>query len=324
MKKRKVNSNSVNLYQKLEDAAKYDDTRYYGVFLYGNKKEGRQRIKVDPKRYQKMVKKLNSAQLDMINKRQSHYFYPVKSSYLDYNCNMFLNEIKSIKDYWHNTYKGLIQREQERIVKPKEVVPADDYNFMCGITDYEESTIWANMTNWRNSIKYSMEVSEIVSSLYAQFLHQMASRIEAITIYVLSRNNKNVEHFDRNALYDYAGEQNTARDFQNYKFHDELYCIWNFIKHNSLSTYDKLKSKYSDILAEQDFKQGHLAFSYVKFSEQLILDLLNGCGEFFKEYCICVYHENFDEAQWNYDDYFLEPVNDKIQLFRDPFGVSYY
>lgn len=40
MKNRKVNLNSINLYKKLEEAAQYEDTRYYGVFLYGNKKQG--------------------------------------------------------------------------------------------------------------------------------------------------------------------------------------------------------------------------------------------------------------------------------------------
>lgn len=324
MKKRNVNLNSVNLYKKLEDAAQFEDTRYYGVFLYGNKKQGQIRVKIDPKRYQKEIMKLDESQLAIINSRLSHYFYPAKKAYLDYNCNIFLKEIKDIKADWYNTYKDLIQREQERIVKPKEVVAADDYNFMCGITDIEESSSWAFMTNLRNSIKYKFEVNKIVRSLYAQFFHQMASRIEAITVYVLSRNGKNVEHFDRNALYDYAGQQGTARDFANYSSHDKLYCIWHFIKHNSISTYEKLKSKYPDVLVDEEFKQGFLAYTYVKFSENLILELLNGCGEFFKEYCLCVYNENFDEAQWNYDDYFTQPVNDEIQMLRDPFGLSSY
>lgn len=322
MKKRKANYNSVQLYKKLEVNAQCEDTRYYGVFLYGNKKQ--RRVKIDPIRYQKKVGKFNPAQLSIINSRHSHYFYPAKVEYLDYNINIFFEKIKDIKAEWDNTYKGLIQREQERVIKPKKVVPADDYNLMCGITDYDESSMWAVMTNLRNEIKYKDEIYKIVSSLYSQFFHQMASRIEAITIYVLSKNGKNVEHFDRTALYDYAGEQGTARDFLNYKYHDELYCIWHFIKHNSISTYEKLKSKYPEVLVDDEFKQGYMAYSYVKFSEDLILELLNGCSEFFKEYCFCVYHENFDEAQWNYDDYFLKPVDDEIQMLRDPFGLSYY
>lgn len=324
MKKRKVNFNSVELYKKLEESAQFDDTRYYGVFLSGNKKQGQRRIKVDPKRFQQKAMKLNDKQLAIINKRQSHYFYPAKKEYSDYNCNIFLEEIKAIESDWRNTYKGLILREQERIEKPKQLVAADDDNFMCGITDYDESSTWAMMTNLRNSIKYAEEVNKIVGSLYAQFFHQMASRIEAITVFVLSHNGKNVEHFDRSALYDYAGEKGTARDFTNYSSHDKLYCIWHFIKHNSISTYNKLKSKYPEVLVDAEFKQGYLAYTYVKFSEDLILELLNGCCEFFKEYCLCVYHEDYDEAQWNYDDYFKQPVDDEIQMLRDPFGLSDY
>lgn len=97
---------------------------------------------------------MSETQLVIINSRLDHYFYPAKKEYLDYNCNILLEEIKDIKADWFNTYKGLIQREQVRIVKPKEVVPADDFNLMCGITDYEESSSWAIMTNWRNSLKY--------------------------------------------------------------------------------------------------------------------------------------------------------------------------
>ena len=138
---------------------------------------------------------------------------------------------------------------------------------------------------------------------------------------MLAKNGKNVKSFDRNALYDYAGAQGTARDFKNYKYHDKLYCIWHFIKHNSLSTYEKLKEKYSDVLVSEEFQQGHLASTYVKFSEKLILELIQGCGEFFKEYCSYVYKENYDEAQWNYDDYFIQPMLDYYDVIENPFGI---
>ena len=100
MKKRNVNANSIKLYNKLEEDAQYEDTRYYGVFLYGDKKQGQRRVKIDPKRYQKKAMKLKPAQLEIINSRKGHYFYPAKEQYLDYNCNIFLNEIDGIKSDW--------------------------------------------------------------------------------------------------------------------------------------------------------------------------------------------------------------------------------
>ena len=40
-----------------------------------------------------------------------------------------------------------------------------------------------------------------------------------------------------------------------------------------------------------------------------MIELLDGCAEFFKEYCDCVYGEKYDEAQWNYVKYFEKPVD---------------
>lgn len=323
-KDRKCRNINADLYKKLEATNDVEDTRYWGLFQCGKKEKCACEIKIDPKRFQKTTYHyFTEAQLKVINSRRTHYFYPQKHSYSDYNCNLFVNEIQTIKDYWNDTFKGLIERELSRIERPKQLVAADDYNFMCGITDYEESSMWATINNLRNEYNYKTMVSNIVNSLYSQFFHQMAARIEAVTVYVLAKNGKNVEHFDRNALYDFAGAQGTARDFKNYKYHDKLYCIWHFIKHNSISTYAKLKERYPEVLVSEEFQHGHLAFTYVKFSEELILELLNGCGEFFKEYCACVYRENYDEAQWNYTTYFTQIVQDEIDNIENPFGIYY-
>ena len=308
-KERKSRNKDIALYSSLDAGLGFKESEYYGVFGYDldcdyYERVGYKAIDIDPKRYQKILGKLSPKQIEVINRRHTHYFRPAKVHKEDYNCNVFLAKIESIKADWNNTFKGLIQREQERIKKPKQLVAADDANFMCGITDYDESSNWAAMTNLRNQMKYAEEVFNIINSLYAQFFHQMASRT-----------------FDRTALYDYAGAQGTARDFKNHIYHDKLYCIWHFIKHNSLSTYLKLKEKYPEVLVSEEFQQGYLASKYVKFSEDLILDLINGCGEFFKEYCSCVYNEDYDEAQWNYDDYFLQPMLDYYEMIVNPFGI---
>jgi len=322
-KERKCRNSNLELYKKLEEANSIEDTRYWGLFRFGTK--GNYHYKIDPKRFIKMnYHCFDGSQLCIINSRKTHYFFPKKRNYSDYNCNVIIDEINRIKNEWYNTFKGLIQREQERIQKPKELVAADDDNFMCGITEYDESQMWAMRKNMENSLKYQRELYSVTCSLYAQFIHQMASRIEAITVYVLARNGKNVEHFDRNALYDYSGAQRTARGFKHYSDHDKLYCIWHFLKHNSISTYDKLKAKYPEVLVDGEFKQGFLASTFVKYSEELIISLLDGCSEFFKEYCAFVYHENYTEAQWNYDSFFVNIVDNNIDVIVDPLGLKYY
>lgn len=327
MKKNRY-SRSINyqLYKQLDEDFNIKDLRYWGIFGHiKNKAHPTSHIRIDPKRFQKTTRTTFSEDmLKAINARKSHYFYPAKYDRSDYNCNIFIDEIEQIRKDWTEIFKPLIDREIARIEKPRKVVAADDYNYMCGITDYDESEIWAMRTNWRNQQKYIDNINKIIYSLYSQFYHQMASRIEAITIFVLAKNGKNVEHFDRNALYDYAGSTGTARDFEHYSQHDKLYCIWHFIKHNSTSTYLRLKERYPEVLYDAEFKQGHIAASYIKFSEELITQILDGCGEFFKEYCSKVYKEDYDQANWNYELYFYDIASDEIENIEDPMGLRYY
>ena len=53
----------------------------------------------------------------------------------------------------------------------------------------------------------------------------------------------------------------------------------------------------------------------------MINELLDGCGEFFKEYCLKVYGEKYDEASWNYELYFYNLAEDEIELLENPFGI---
>ena len=43
-------------------------------------------------------------------------------------------------------------------------------------------------------------------------------------------------------LYDNVNlKGGSSRDLSSFKYHDKLYLIWNFIKHNNLDTYENLK-----------------------------------------------------------------------------------
>lgn len=89
-KQRKSRNLNLELYKILEESpGGYRDTRYWGVFN-GEKKE---LIKIDIKRYQKKLGQFSIEQLQVINARKSHYFYPKKVAYGNYNCNIFIEEI---------------------------------------------------------------------------------------------------------------------------------------------------------------------------------------------------------------------------------------
>lgn len=59
--------------------------------------------------------------------------------------------------------------------------------------------------------------------------------------------------------------------------------MWNFIKHNSKSTYDRIKDSYPQALAEgREYKQGDLAVCSVNFSDEMIVSLMDGVSTFLK------------------------------------------
>lgn len=301
------------------------DTRFYGLFY--TKTDNGIKVKIDLKRMKSMVGcKFSNAQLKIINRRRTHYFYPKKSEYYDYCCNMFADRIKDIKNYWEEHYKNLIIYAKKRIDKPKELTPGDNMLLMQGIAEYDEAVMMSNWENMKNQYEYKEKCFEVVASLYASFIHQMASQIEAVTVLVLSKQNAMHDRFDRNTLYaTAAGRNKKVVELPSFKFYDELYCLWNFIKHNSISTYEKLYLAYPELIYEKtEYKQGFPAFHIINFSDELILELLNGCDLFFKEYCELVYKENYDEAQWNYGRYFLNMVEEQIELMTNPLGLPWY
>lgn len=325
MKRERYSRNKdKNLYLKLDKYCDVRDMRYWGLFD-ANKKGIN--LKIDPKRFQKaLCFKFDENQLKIINNRKTHYFLPKKIYWQDYNCNIFQYEIDEIKKYWLKHFKELINREVNRIKKPQELMPGDYYNLQCGISGTGAAQAWANWQNMKNKQIYINECSSLISCLYAQFLHYMTSRIEAITIKVLTTNKIIKDRFDRKEFYKTLKSKEIAMEQMEYfSYYDKLYCIWNFIKHNSFSTFKTLNDRYPELIYCADkYQQGDLAIYFLKFSNELIEDLLNGIEKFFKEYCKIVFDEDYDEAQWNYSDYFIERANDEIESITNPLGLQWW
>lgn len=304
---------------------KYDDTRYYGLF-YRKEKKGFD-VKIDPKRLQKATGYIfTDAEKKIINRRKTHYFYPQKRAYFDYSCNLIAVCIQNIREYWENHYRNLIRYALSRIERPEKTTTGDCDLFTRGVLEIDEAQMWANFENVKNESNYRWECDMAVRSLYAQFIHQMASQIEAVTVTVLTRMNAIEKQFNRNILYATAvGKTKKVTELPSFSYYDKLYNIWNFIKHNSQSTYEKLKETFPEVLSQKrEYHQGDLAYCYLNFSEELILELLDGCDAFFKEYCELVIDENYEEAQWNYGDYFLELVHDAREMITNPMGLPWF
>lgn len=301
-----------------------NDTRYYGLWKSGKGKD--LKVKIDPKRIQEVTNiRFSEEQLAVINKRKSHYFYPAKPQYFSYHCNEFCSSIEEIKGKWEKHFKPLITKAVERIEKPRELTLGDCDLLMCGILEPDEANSWANYNNIMRDMKYKKECIDVVVSLYAQFLHLLASQIEAITVKILTEEKAVTDRFNRESLYGTAiGKKKSVSELPSFKYYDKLYCIWHFIKHNSLSTYEKLQKKYPECLSSDPYQQGFLAIHYLNMTDELVVELMDGCIKFFKEYCELVFGEKYEDAQWNYSYWFLNEVYDSIDLIYNPMGIPSY
>ena len=298
---------------------------YYGLFYVdGGRKSGH--VAIDPKRMNfKLGHPFTKHQMEVMNNRKTTYFHPLKKKYLDYYVNNFVNVTKELKSEFKNIYIPIIKQTLENINnKKKKYGPGDVDLFMSGIYDYDEACMSASMATFRQDIAIDEEKYDAYITLLANFFHNMASRIEATSVLIYSKMNPKMKRWSRDKLYDNINNKElSSRDLPSFKYHDKLYLIWNFIKHNNSDTYESLKKDYPDVLTDERYEAGAPAKYYVKLNEKLINELLNGVEKYFIEWCELNRDENYYEAQWNYEEYFKNLVYDEIGLLRNPLGLEF-
>ena len=316
------NEIDLKLYKLLDEAHAVDDTRYYGVFI--DKKHGRCKIKIDVKRYCKKIG-LSEAQLKIVKNRKTHYFMPTKQEFNDYNCNQLVSFVNEIRLEWNKRYALIIEDIMDS-VQLKKSIPADDDLFLCGVLDYDEAAAVSAMHNFRIEKQEQRIKTELYMSLHAQFFHQMVSKIEALTYAVLIKNGFNRKEFKRGDLYKFKGNKfSEVQKLRGFDSYEKMYLIWNFIKHNSVKSFEALKSKYSQVFLQTNnkiiYRDGDPAYQYIAFSKEMVDDMLSGVGEFFKKYCQLTFGEDYQRAQWDYEKYFLDKAKGEIETITNPLSI---
>lgn len=316
------NEIDLKLYKLLDEAHAVDDTRYYGVFI--DKKHGRCKIKIDVKRYCKKIG-LSEAQLKIVKNRKTHYFMPTKQEFNDYNCNQLVSFVNEIRLEWNKRYALIIEDIMDS-VQLKKSIPADDDLFLCGVWDYDEAAAVSAMHNFRIEKQEQRIKTELYMNLNAQFFHQMVSKITAKIYSVLISNGFERKQFNRNDLYDFKGnDPSEVQKLRGFDSYEKMYLIWNFIKHNSVKSFEALKSKYSQVLLQTNnkiiYRDGDPAYQYIAFSKEMVDDMLSGVGEFFKKYCQLTFGEDYQRAQWDYEKYFLDKAKGEIETITNPLSI---
>ena len=296
-------------YTKLEN--EYDNRGHYGLFI----KSGR--VKLDTKRYKKFFKLPDNK----IEHRKSVYYTPSRIRKYDYLSNIFSDKLLQLKRLWINEFSKAID-----IIKTPKQVEEDvrTVDLMDGVLDYDEANMSGMLANIRRQKPYKF----VIKSIYAQFFQQMMAEINALSLRVMVSQGYKSEDFSKKAFDIFIqGKQKSNQiqfpDFDNYYIFDRAYLVWNFLKHNSLRSYDELKRKYPEMIYDpnNNYKNGDLALTVLKIDERYILDCLDNLHKFFDEVCERGFDENIKDAKWDYDNYFIEQVDLEIEAITNPLGL---
>jgi len=279
--------------RQLKDYSKFYEFEipYYGL-LY---KHGKLRIDV-----KRLEKSYHGGQIDdeiiQIMKTRNFktgYFIPDKEKYADYKFNYFKQTFKDLKDLWNNEFKTVLDK-----IKTPEEVGQDAFigNLATGIYDYDECSTIRFMESFKRENKYY----SVIKSLYSQFIHYMASVLEHVTLTIMVKDGYQDECFSRRDLDIHVTSKSSVsiKDYENNYIYDKFYSVWNFLKHNSLSTYKKVYEKYPDILLSTEYQNGQFALKFLKIDEEYVNEMLDKLILFYEELCQKAFKENTQESSW--------------------------
>lgn len=291
-------------YDKFNESQK----EYYGIFV----KNGRTRI--DTKRYKKKMGFIR----EKMNNRNTVYYLPSKIERYDYEYNIIIDELENIKKLWETEFSKAIS-----VIKtPKEV---EENIRLNGITDGVLEPGEASSVAKTKSLMYEGKYQFVIRSIYVQFFHQLMSQINSLCLRICIKKGYNKENFNR---LDFAKiiKKLSGNDLENNKYYssfEKSYLVWNFLKHNSKKSYEQLNNKYNEMICDKKnkFENGDLALKYLNIDEKYIMDCINDMKLFFEQVCREDFCEDTKNANWDYDDYFLEQVYEEIESLNNPLGL---
>ena len=289
-----------------------DRREYYGLFIKNGK------VKIDTKRYKKFFKLPD----EKIEHRKTVYYTPSRIYREDYSCNVFKDALQELKELWYKEFSNAIKN----INTPKDVENNVRNSYlMDGVLDYEEASVKGLVESFKREKSYQF----VIKSIYAQFYQQMMATVDALSLKVIASHGYNSKDFYRKSFDVYIqgkqkGQAVSFLDYDNYAIYDRAYMVWNFIKHNSIKSYDELKEKYPEMINDPKnlYKNGDIAIYFLNLDESFILDCLDNMHKFFDEVCERGFGENIEDARWDYAQYFIDEVDIEIDGIVNPLGLS--
>lgn len=205
------------------------------------------------------------------------------------DIDLFRNEINKLRNDWFNEYKPLLG-----IIKsPKDVEEDARLDLLCGTTDMDsfgDICAEAIMVGMKRMPKYT----EVINSLYCQFIQKVAAEVDRITLMVLSKHKYPYKRFDFKKFEKFSmqlSKDNDIERLKNFRTYDLLHKVNNFLKHNSKDAYETLKNNYhenvrniEDKTSDSEYENGMYAGSWIILEENYIDGLFDQLIEFFEDY----------------------------------------
>lgn len=302
-----------------------EDMRYFGI----HKIDGR--LHVDTKRYKHILEEDGVTEFlpkELFTISHSQFFLPAYEFKHDYKFNLFRDLINELRREWLEEYKPLFKY----IRTPHQVYEGNRLEQMMYTScsdDFDEIECDAMFAALRRQPNYT----HAIQSLYCNFISKISTEIDRITLIVMTDLGYKSPDYSFNSFVKFSDglqkDKNGTKisKLKKYNAYNLLHKINNFLKHNTLTSYNDLKKWYPNNVASVEngtaninYANGMFAGDWIIVEENYIDNLLDKLILFFKDYCKEYLNENVDYADWNYDEYFLNVFREIVDL-RNYWGV---
>lgn len=287
------------------------------------------RIYVDVDRYKFVCEQIQIKDFlpeNLIVKYSEQILVPSKVHKHDYVSNIFDDMLDEFENDWNNEFKPIF----DMIKKPKEVydsVRLNEIAYTSCVDDLEDIEFDALTASLKREKKYN----QVLQSLYCQFITKLATETDRITLTVMCILGYKGTDYDFNSFAKFSDGLSGNKDgikinrLEKYNAYNMLHKINNFLKHNTISSYNDLKKWYPDNVlsienntASCKYENGMFAGDWIVIKPNYIDKLITQLKQFFKDYCKHFVKEDIEESKWNYDDYFLNAFYE----LQDPFAYN--
>ena len=300
-------------YKKIEqDGNSRNRLEYFGV----HKRNGR--LHIDTKRFKKMLLRYDGKEFlkeGMFKNRTTTYLIPKKVHRCDYKVNIIRDLLSNLQADWNNEFNPLLTK----IKTPEEVSENSRLNMISATAcfdDYDEIDIESRMKGIKRIPKYE----SVIQSLYCQFICKICAEIDRSTLILITSLRYLDNRFDLGKLTKFTDDlmhksgAHLIEKLSEFSSFDMLHKINNFLKHNTLSTYNALKKKYPKNVRNningKPYENGMFAGDWIIVKDGYIDKLFIELIKFFEDYCKTIVGEDLEESKWNYDEYFSEAVKE--------------